>query len=126
LEPGNVAETEENKARVIHFFNEVVAQGNENAVNELIAPNCRYYDAGKIKTTNVQEFIEYLKKARMPFESIKIEIDNIIAEGNRVAVRYSYHSVIEGKLIEVPAMAEFLTEDGKFVEIWRYIPAYSK
>ena len=124
--PENVLNLEENKSKVIYFFNEVVGQGNENAANALLAPNCRYYDASKIKTTKVQEFIDYLKKARKPFESIKIEIDNIIAEGNWVAVRYSYYSVLEGELIVVPAMADFLIENGKIVEMWRYIPARSK
>jgi predicted SnoaL-like aldol condensation-catalyzing enzyme len=124
--PKQISKSEENKSMVIDFFNEVVGQGNEDAVNSLLAPNCRYYDAGRVKTTNVQEFIDYLKKARMPFDSIKIEIDNIIAEGNRVAVRYSYHSVLSGELIMVPAMAEFLIEDTKIVEMWRYIPAMSK
>ena len=61
----------------------------------------------------------------MPFDSIKIEIDNIIAEGNWVAVRYSYHSVLAGEIMVVPAMADFLIEDGKIVEMWRYIPARS-
>lgn len=126
LAPENISKLEENKSKIIYFFNEVVGQGNENAVNEILASNCRYYDAGIVKTTNIHEFIDYLKKARMPFESIKIEIDNLIAEGNWVAVRYSYFSVIGGELIVVPAMADFQLEDGKIVEMWRYIPARSK
>jgi len=121
--PEKISKLEENKNKVIYFLNEVVGQGNETAVNELLAPNCKYYDAGKVKTSNIQEFIDYLKKARMPFESIKIEIDNIIAEGNWVAVRYTYLSVLGGEHIVVPAMADFLIENGKFVEMWRYIPA---
>jgi predicted SnoaL-like aldol condensation-catalyzing enzyme len=117
---------EENKNKVIYFFNEVVGQGNENAVNVLLAPKCKYYDAGKVKTANTQEFMDYLKKARLQFDSIKIEIDNLVAEGNWVAVRYSYFSVLGGELIVVPAMADFLIEDGKIVEMWRYIPESSK
>jgi predicted SnoaL-like aldol condensation-catalyzing enzyme len=124
--PNHITKSEDNKRMVIYFFNEVVGQGNEDAVNALLASNCRYYDAGRVKTTNVQEFIDYLVEARMPFDSIKIEIQNIIAEGNRVAVRYSYHSVLAGELIVVPAMAEFLIEDGKIVEMWRYIPEWNK
>jgi predicted SnoaL-like aldol condensation-catalyzing enzyme len=122
----HVSKSEDNKSMVIYFFDEVVDQGNQDAVKVLLAPNCKYYDAGKVKTTNVQEFIDYLVKARMPYDSIKVKIDNIIAEGNWVAVRYSYHSVLAGKHSVVPAMAEFLIEDGKIVEMWRYIPARSK
>lgn len=126
MAPKHVSKSEDNKSMVIYFFNEVVGQGNQDAVNALLAPNCRYFDAGRVKTTNVQEFIDYLVKARMPYDSIKVEIDNIIAEGNRVAVRYSYHSVLAGEHSVVPAMADFLIEDGKIVEMWRYIPARSK
>jgi predicted SnoaL-like aldol condensation-catalyzing enzyme len=126
MEPKYTSKSDDNKNMIIYFFNEVVGQGNEDAVNVLLAPNCKYFDAGRIKTTNVQEFLDYLKRARAPFDNIKIEIDNIIAEGNQVAVRYSYHSVLSGELIVVPAMAEFLIEDGKIVEMWRYIPARSK
>lgn len=117
---------EYNKNIVKHFFNEVVGQGNIDVVRALLAPNCKYYDAGSIKTTNIPEFIDYLEKARQPFDSIDVKIDNIIAEGNRIAVRYLYHSVLNGEPIIVPAMAEFLIEDGKIVEMWRYIPARSQ
>ncbi len=117
---------EDNKTIVRHFFIEVVSQGNINLVNTLLAPNCRYFDAGSVKTTNIPEFIDYLKKARLPFDSIDVKFDNIIAEGNRVAVRYSYHSVLSGELIVIPAMADFLIEDGKITEMWRYIPARKK
>jgi limonene-1,2-epoxide hydrolase len=126
MSPKHVSKNEDHKSMVIYFFNEVVGQGNKDAVNALLAPNCRYFDAGRIKTTNVQEFINYLVKARMPFDSINVEIDKLISEGNRVAARYSYHSILDGELIVVPAMAEFLIEDGKIVEMWRYIPARSK
>ena len=117
---------EYNKNIVKHFFNEVVGQGNIDVVRVLLAPNCKYYDAGSIKTTNIPEFIDYLEKARQPFDSIDVKIDNIIAEGNRIAVRYLYHSVLNGEFIVVPAMAEFLIEDGKIIEMWRYIPPRSQ
>jgi pimeloyl-ACP methyl ester carboxylesterase len=124
--PKHISAIENNKSMVKHFFREVVGQGNIDVVNALLAPNCRYFDAGRIKTKNVPEFIDYLKKARQPFDSIDVKFDNIIAEENRVAVRYTYHSVLSGELIVVPAMADFLIEDGKIIEMCRYIPARSK
>ena len=121
--PSHVSAIESNKSMVRNFFKEVVGQGNINVVNALLAPDCRYFDAGRIKTTNVPEFIDYLKQARLPFDSIDVKIDNIIAEGNRVAVRYQYHSLISGEQSVVPAMADFLIKDGKIIEMWRYVPA---
>jgi len=114
---------EYNKTIVKQFFKEVDSLGDIDVVNELLSPGCKYFDAGRIKTNNISEFIDYLKEAREPFDSIDVKFDNLIAEGNSVAVRYSYHSVLAGEQIIVQAMAEFLIEDGKIVEMWRYIPA---
>ena len=123
--PKHVSTIENNKTVVKHFFREVVGQGDLDFVNALLAPNCRYFDAGSVRTTNVSEFIDYLKEARLPFDSIDVKIDNIIAEGNRVAVRCSYQLVIAGEHSVVLVMADFLIEDGNIVEMWRCVPARS-
>jgi predicted SnoaL-like aldol condensation-catalyzing enzyme len=126
IDPKHISTQEDTKTIVKQFFKEVVGHGNIDVVNALLTPNCKYFDAGRVKTANVQEFIDYLEKARLPFDSIDVKIDKIIAEGNRVVVRYSYHSVLAGELTVVPAMADFLIEDGKVVEMWRFIPARSQ
>jgi predicted SnoaL-like aldol condensation-catalyzing enzyme len=110
-----------NKIHVQRFFDEVVSQGNQETVNELLATSCRYFDAGILKTTGCDEFNAYLIEARKPFDSINVEIDNIIAEGNQVAVRCTYHLILEGEHSVVPVMADFRLEDGKIVEMWRAI-----
>ena len=116
---------EENKARIQRFFSEVVGQGNLETVDELIASNCRYFDAGIVRSTSISEFIDYLIEARLPFESINVKIDNIIAEGNHVAVRCSYHLMLEGEHSMVPVMADFRIEEGKIVDMWRTVAALS-
>jgi predicted SnoaL-like aldol condensation-catalyzing enzyme len=126
MAPKHVSTNEDNKTVVMHFFKEVVGQGNLDVVNALLATNCRYFDAGSARTTNIPEFIDYLKEARLPFDSIDVKIDNIIAEGNRVAVRCLYHLVIAGEHSVVPVMADFLLEDGKIAEMWRCVPARSQ
>jgi len=124
--PKHVTTNENNKTVVMHFFREVVSQGNLDVVNALLAPNCRYFDAGSVRTTNIPEFIDYLIKARLPFDSIDVKINNIIAEGDRVAVRCSYHLVVAGEHSVALVMADFLIEGGKIVEMWRCVPARSK
>ena len=126
MAPKYVSTNDDNKTVVMNFFKEVVGQGNLDVVNALLAPNCRYFDAGSIRTTNVPEFIDYLEKARLPFDSIDVEIDNIIAEGNRIAVRCLYHLVIAEEHSVVPVMADFLIKNGKIVEMWRCVPARSQ
>ena len=116
---------EDNKAHVQRSFAEVVSQGNQETVNELLTDSCRYFDAGILRTTGCAEFNSYLLEARKPFDSIDVEIDNMIAEGDQVAVRCSYHLIFEGEHSVVPVMAEFRMEDGKIVEIWRTVATRS-
>ncbi len=114
---------EDNKARIQRFFDEVVSQGDLEAVDDLLAASCRYFDAGTLRTTGCSEFIDYLIEARKPYDSITVEIDNIIAEGDQVAVRCSYHLMLEGEHSVVPVMAEFRIKDGKILEMWRAVAA---
>ena len=114
---------EESKAQVRRFFREVVGQGNLETVDELVADSCRYFDAGSLRAKGIGEFTDYLIQARMPFDSIDVKIDSIIAEGNRVAVRCSYHLMLEGEHSVVPVMADFRFEGEKIVEMWRIVAA---
>jgi predicted SnoaL-like aldol condensation-catalyzing enzyme len=121
--PKHVITNEKNKTVVRQLFKEVVSQGNVDVVDSLLSPN---FDAGSIKTTTIPEFIDYIKKARSPFDSINVEVENIIADGDRVAVRCSYHLVRAGEHSVRLVMVDFLLENGKIVEIWRCIPARSQ
>ncbi|HEC33087.1 MAG TPA: hypothetical protein ENI37_00020 [Chloroflexi bacterium] len=118
--------TDDNKARVRRFFREVVSDGNLGAIDELLGASCRYFDAGSLRALGVSEFTEYLVEARRPFDSINVEIENIVAEGNRVAVRCSYHLILEGERSVVPVMADFLFEGGRIVEMWRTVAARNR
>jgi predicted SnoaL-like aldol condensation-catalyzing enzyme len=116
---------QDNKDRIQRFFQEVVGRGNQETVNELLATSCRYYDAGILKTTGTDEFNAYLTEALKPHDNLYVEIDNMIAEGNQVTVRCSYHVMLEGELSIVPVMAEFHFEEGKIVEMWRTVASTS-
>ena len=115
--------TEDNITRVRRFFGEVVGGGNLEAIEELLDTGCRYFDAGSLRTSGSSEFTVYLIEARKSFDSIDVEIENIIADGNKVAVRCSHRLVLEGEQSVVPVMADFLFEEGKIIEMWRCVAA---
>jgi predicted SnoaL-like aldol condensation-catalyzing enzyme len=116
----------DNKSRVRRFFREVVSAGNLQAVDELLDAGCQYFDGGSLRTRGLDEFTEYLIEARRPFDSINVKIENMIAEGSQVAVRCSYHLMLEGKHSVVPVMADFRFEEGKIVEMWRTVAVGGK
>ena len=114
---------EDNKAHIRRFFREVVSHGDMGAINELLGADCRYFDAGMLRTKGLSEFTKYLIKARKPFDSIDVKIEDIIAEGNKVAVRCSYHLIQKDDHIVVPVMAHFRINEGKIIEMWRTVAA---
>ena len=118
--------TEDNKTHVRRFFKEVVSDGNLEAIDDLLDASCMYFDAGILRTRELSEFIDYVIQARKPFDSINVKIENIVAEGNEVAVRCSYHLELEGEHSVTPVMADFRIEEGKIVEMWRIVAASNK
>ena len=116
----------DNKRRVRRFFRDVVSAGYLQAIDELLDAGCQYFDGGSLRTRGPDEFREYLVEARGPFDSIEVKIENIIAEGSQVAVRCSYHLMLEGKHSVVPVMADFRFEAGKIVEMWRTVAVRNK
>ena len=112
---------ENNKAHVRRFFREVVSNGKLEYIDELLDARCRYFDAGILRTSGLSEFIDYVIQARQPFDSINVKIENIIAEGNEVAVRCSYHLELEGEHSVAPVMADFRIEECRIIEMWRAV-----
>jgi predicted SnoaL-like aldol condensation-catalyzing enzyme len=109
------------KALVQRFFFETLRDGKTEVLEEIMAPDCSYTDGGKLKSTNRNDFAEYVREARKPYTQIEVTIHDIIAEGDRVAVRCTYH--LETELIGhiVPVMGIFRFQDNRIVEIWRNI-----
>jgi predicted SnoaL-like aldol condensation-catalyzing enzyme len=87
------------------------------------SPNFNEIRDTLLKTIGCDEFNAYLAEARRPYDGINVEIDNIIAEGDQVAVRCSYHLMLEGEHTVVPVMADFRIKSGKIVEMWRTVAA---
>jgi predicted SnoaL-like aldol condensation-catalyzing enzyme len=112
---------ETHKAIVQRFFHEVLKDGKMEVLEEITAPDCSYADGGKLKYTNRDDFTNYVRDARKGLTHIKITIHDIIAEGDRVAVRCTYHLETERNRYTMPVMGIFRLQDNKIVEIWRNI-----
>lgn len=109
------------KAIVQRFFFEVLRDGKMEMLEEIMAPDCSYTDAGKLKYTDRQDFIDYVKDARKGLTHIDVIIHDVIAEVDRVAVRCTYHLETKRNQYALPVMGIFRFRQNKIVEIWRNI-----
>jgi predicted ester cyclase len=89
----------ENKKRVERFINEVMNAGNMDVINELCVPGSMF--AGGI----VGQFMS-MKTA---FPDIHFTIDEMIAEGDKVAVQVSVQGTNNGPLVGLPAFGKLET-----------------
>ena len=118
---------DQNKAIAKRFIQEVFVKADERAVDQLTAP-----DFVPHSWPGVEPGVESLKQAQRRvsagLEDARMTIEDVIAEGDRVAVRLTSHGRHAGEFMGMPASGKeydiseihiFRIEDGKVVEHWR-------
>ena len=88
--------TEENKAKVRRIIEEVWNGGNLAVLDELVAPNCVFHDPST--TLSGPEGIKRYVMYRMAFPDVHFTIDDLIAEGERVVIRWTVTGTHKGEL----------------------------
>ena len=121
---------EENKAIVGRFVEEVFVKSNGDAMEELVAHDFHSHAWAKDfgipdGPEGVKQFIAIMDSA---FSEADVRIEDLLAEGEKVAVRYVYEADHTGELLGIEATGKrislpgiFITrlEDGKIAEYWR-------
>lgn len=120
--------TEANKAIVSRVINEMVNEGNLAGVDEVLDENYIYhFPTHDIK--GPEGFKEFVTTMRKAFPDLNVTIEELIAEGNRVAVRVTMRGTFKGELMGISPTGRKLTfpeavfirfENGKEVEATAY------
>jgi predicted ester cyclase len=90
---------EDNKTLVQRFIDDVMNAGNTYAIADLCVP-------GSMFAGGIEGQIEAMKTA---FPDIHFAIDDILAEGDKVAVRVTSHATNTGPLVGLPAFGRLET-----------------
>jgi predicted ester cyclase len=109
-----------NKATMHRFIEEVYLQGNMDAFDEVIAENCVLH----INEKTVESLDSAKRQIRMitgMYRDIQITIDELIAEGDLVAMRTTFKAIFRrnGNEMTLPSITICRFKDGKMIEIWR-------
>ena len=88
-----------------------------------MSPECSYFDGGIQEHSTRKDFIEYVREARKPYTYTEVVVEDVIAEGDKVAVRCTYHLETESDRFTIPVMGFFQFDDCKIVKIWRNMAA---
>src|SRR5919112_525316 len=119
---------EESKAIVRRFWG-VWEEGNLDLVDELLAPDyTNHSPATPDQPTDLEGVKAVVSMFRSGMPDLRVIIEDMIAEGDKVVVRYTLEGTHEGELFGVPPTGQRLSiksisvervSDGKIREHWR-------
>ncbi len=115
-----------NKERVRRFYKEVFADWNLALVDEIVSPQFRshYWPEGQ---SGPQAFRDFYSAIRSAVPDGRYEVDDLIAEGDRVVVRWRLVGIHEGafdgiaptgRTITLKGIAIYRMEGGTLMERW--------
>ena len=122
--------SEENKALIKRWFEEVWNQGNSKTVDELLDEDGVIHglvDATGQPVSGLKAFHEFHDQFRGAFSDLYITVDDVIAEGDRVVARCSVRGKHTGESlgfaatnapIQFEGIAIVRIKNGKIVEAW--------
>ena len=119
--------SEENKAVVRRVWEEIANQGNYAVADELFAPDFVYHAPGTPELRGPEGFKQLIGMFRNAFPDLQFTVEDMIAEGDKVASRYTARGTHQGELMGLPPTGRQITEvgivisrlvDGKLVEDW--------
>ena len=122
--------SEENKELVRRWFEEVWNKGRADAIEEMFDVNGIAHGLSDDPSQPIKgptDFKPFYTTFREAFPNLKIVIEDMVAEGDKVAARCSVHGKHEGDFmgkaatqspVDITGIAIVRIENGKIVEAW--------
>jgi steroid delta-isomerase-like uncharacterized protein len=103
--------TEDNKAVARRAF-DVINTGNLEVVDELIAPEYVYTAPGTPEVRGPEGWKQLISTYRAAFPDLHMTVDDVMTEGDKVAVRWSATGTHRGELMGIPPTGKRVTVTG--------------
>ena len=118
---------ERNKDVARRFIDEVFVKGSVEAVDELATEDFTPHSWASVQL-GVENLRRAVKRVSAGLSDVSMTVEDVIAEGDRVAVRLRAHAVHDGEFMGLPASGRdytisethiFRIRDGRVSEHWR-------
>ncbi len=118
---------EENKALVRRFVDEVQSAGNIDAIDELCSPEFVNHSAPPGVPSNCEGVKQLTAMFRRAFPDSYFTVEEMIAEGDKVVTRKTFHGTHEGEFMGIPPSGRSVSmglidivraSEGRVVEHW--------
>ncbi|HUK33498.1 MAG TPA: ester cyclase [Vicinamibacterales bacterium] len=117
----------ENKALVRRFYKEVYVDWNMAFADAVVSPQFTSHDWPESGPTGSKAFRDYYAALRSAVPDARYEVDDLIAEGDKVVVRWRLLGTHKGdfrgiaptgRQIVLKGIAIYRVQDGKLIERW--------
>ena len=121
--------TEENKALMRRFYEEVFNQKNLAAIDDFVAPTFVNYSASQLGMTggDLEHVKQFLSMVMQSFPDLHYTVEDLLAEGDQVVARLTISGTQQGTFMGIPSTGKhaaisdieiFRMTGGKMVECW--------
>ena len=119
--------TEANKAVVLRFNREFLEANNTAVLKELVAPDFVNHTAAHGIPNDVTGLVLFIGMLHKGFPDIRIDIHEMIGEGDLVATRKTFHATHLGEIMGKAPTGKKITfnvmdfvrvRDGQYVDHW--------
>jgi steroid delta-isomerase-like uncharacterized protein len=119
--------SEDNKALMRRFYDEVVAQGNVDLIDDMLAEDFVEHEEFPGITPDRAGVKQFFTMLRAAYPDIRMTAEDLIAEGDKVVARISITGTHQGEFMRVPATGKQITvpavdivqfRDGKATAHW--------
>ena len=110
--------TEENKVLSRRIFDEAASQGKFAVIDEAIAPTFVYRTSALPESHGPAGFKEFFTEHRRTFPDIHYTLEEVVAEGEKVVVRWTATGTHQGDLMGIPPTGKPVKAPG--ITIFRF------
>lgn len=117
----------ENKALIRRYLEEVFNKGNHDAIDKFFAAHSIDHNAPPGSPLGFDFMKQFHTVARAAIPDIRITVNDLIAEGDKVVCRFTANGTQQGEFMGIPPTGKQFTimeiriyriVDGKIVECW--------
>lgn len=116
---------EANRCLIERYYYELWNEWRFDLANQLLSPSVRFHGSVGVSVEGVEGFRGYMRLIQAAFPDFHNTIEEMVAEGDRVAARLTYHGTHRGvifgvqptgRTIQYDGLALFRISDGKVAE----------
>ena len=104
--------TQDNKAIVRRYYEELWNKWNAAIADELIAADIAFRGSLGLNMQGIKSFKEYMAMVRVAFPDFHNAIEELIAEGDQVVARMNYSGSHQGELYGLAPTGKHVTYSG--------------